>query len=96
MQDYQAASARYTALREPDVAVCHNLAFNAEGAIVDPWLLGSPDEMGALCAYLALRLVEGRRVERAVASSPGLRTNLSWLGFARPLARYAGEGARNF
>jgi pimeloyl-ACP methyl ester carboxylesterase len=35
MQYYQAASARYTALREPDAAVCHNLAFDAEGAIVD-------------------------------------------------------------
>jgi pimeloyl-ACP methyl ester carboxylesterase len=35
LQDYQAASARYTALREPDAAVCHNLAFSAEGAIVD-------------------------------------------------------------
>ena len=35
MQEYQAASARYIALREPDAAVCHNLAFSAEGAIVD-------------------------------------------------------------
>ena len=42
LQDYQAASARYTALREPDAAVCHNLAFNAEGAIVDAT---SPDRV---------------------------------------------------
>ena len=42
MQAYQAASARYTALREPDAAVCHNLAFNAEGAIVDAT---SPDRV---------------------------------------------------
>lgn len=46
-----------------------------------------------LCAYLTLRLVEGRRLERVVASSPGLRTALTWLGFVRPLARYGGEGA---
>jgi pimeloyl-ACP methyl ester carboxylesterase len=32
---YQAASARYLALREPDPSVCHNLEFDANGAIVD-------------------------------------------------------------
>ena len=42
LQAYQAASARYTALREPDAAVCHNLAFDAEGAIVDAT---SPDRV---------------------------------------------------
>lgn len=41
-----------------------------------------------LCAYLALRLVEGSRLERRVASSPGLRTSLTWLAYARPLARH--------
>ena len=46
-----------------------------------------------LCAYLALRLVEGERLERALASAPGLRTPLTWLGFARPLARHADEHA---
>jgi FtsH ternary system domain X6 len=42
-----------------------------------------------LCAYLALALVEGERLERAVASSPGLRTPLTSLAFARVLARHA-------
>jgi pimeloyl-ACP methyl ester carboxylesterase len=32
---YQAASARYTALRETDQSVCLNLKFDADGAIVD-------------------------------------------------------------
>jgi pimeloyl-ACP methyl ester carboxylesterase len=35
LRAYQAASARYMALREPDPSVCHNLSFDAEGAIVD-------------------------------------------------------------
>jgi hypothetical protein len=41
-----------------------------------------------VCAYLALRLVEGSRLERRVASSPGLRTSLTWLGYVRSLARH--------
>ena len=32
---YQAASARYTAIREPNQSVCLNLKFSADGAIVD-------------------------------------------------------------
>lgn len=53
---------------------------------------GSPETLGdEICAYLALRLVEGQRLERAVASSPGLRGPLSWLGFARSLARHGDE-----
>jgi pimeloyl-ACP methyl ester carboxylesterase len=32
---YQAAAARYAALREPDQAVCLNLKFDANGAIID-------------------------------------------------------------
>jgi len=40
-----------------------------------------------ICAYLALRLVEGERLEPMVASAPGLRTPLTWLGFARSLSR---------
>ena len=49
----------------------------------------TPGTLGdELCAYLALRVVEGERLERAVASSPGLRTPLTWLGFARMLARH--------
>lgn len=49
---------------------------------------GSPKTLGdEICAYLTLRLVEGERLEHAVAGSPGLRTPLTWLGFARPLAR---------
>jgi non-heme chloroperoxidase len=32
---YQAASARYLSVREPDASVCLNLKFNAKGAIVD-------------------------------------------------------------
>ena len=35
LQAYQAASARYTSLREPDQAARLNLKFNARGAIVD-------------------------------------------------------------
>ena len=35
LRAYQAASARYMALREPDPSACHNLKFNADGAIVD-------------------------------------------------------------
>jgi len=35
LQDYQAASARYLALREPDPSVCLNVRFDADGAIVD-------------------------------------------------------------
>lgn len=35
LQAFQAASARYTALREPDQSVCLNVAFDAQGAIVD-------------------------------------------------------------
>jgi hypothetical protein len=49
----------------------------------------TPETVGdELCAYLALRLVEGQRMERRVAESPGLRCDLTWLGFARPLARH--------
>ena len=35
LEAYQAASARYSAVREPDPAACHNLVFSATGAIVD-------------------------------------------------------------
>jgi pimeloyl-ACP methyl ester carboxylesterase len=35
LEAYQAASARYTALRAPDHSVCLNVQFNANGAIVD-------------------------------------------------------------
>jgi pimeloyl-ACP methyl ester carboxylesterase len=35
LEAYQAASARYMALREPNQAVCPNLKFDAKGAIVD-------------------------------------------------------------
>lgn len=41
-----------------------------------------------IVAYLVLRLVEGRRLERAVASSMGLLCPLTWLGFPRMLAHY--------
>jgi hypothetical protein len=44
-----------------------------------------------ICAYLALSLVDGERLERAVAASPGLHTPLTWLGFARSLARHGNE-----
>src|SRR6185369_13343397 len=40
------------------------------------------------CAYLTLRLVEGRRLERLIAAAPGIRCDLVWLGFARSLARH--------
>ncbi len=54
--------------------------------------VASPRTIGdELCAYLALRLVEGERLERVLASSPGLRSPLTWLGFARPLARHGEE-----
>lgn len=38
-----------------------------------------------LIAYLALRLVEGERVEGFVAMQLGLRCDLTWLGYARTL-----------
>ena len=41
-----------------------------------------------ICAYLALRLVDGTPCAPMVASSPGLRTPLTWLGFTRTLARH--------
>jgi hypothetical protein len=44
-----------------------------------------------LVAYLALLLVEGERLERVVAAAPGLATPLTWLGFARSLARHGDE-----
>ncbi|MEO8726239.1 MAG: alpha/beta hydrolase [Acidobacteriaceae bacterium] len=34
--DFQAASARYTALREPNQSVCLNMKFDANGAITEP------------------------------------------------------------
>ena len=49
----------------------------------------TPETLGdQIVAYLALRLVEGRRLERAVASSTGLVCPLTWLGFPRMLARH--------
>lgn len=49
----------------------------------------SPQTLGdRIVAYLALRLVEGRRLERAVASRAGLLCSLTWLGFPRVLARH--------
>ncbi len=54
----------------------------------------APQTLGdELCAYLALRLVEGERLVRTMASSPGLRTPLTWLGYARILARHADASA---
>jgi hypothetical protein len=47
-----------------------------------------------LCAYLALVLVEGQRLERTVAAAPGLWTPLTWLGFARSFARHGGVKPR--
>lgn len=35
LEAYQAASARYLSVREPNQAVCHNLEFDAKGGIVD-------------------------------------------------------------
>jgi pimeloyl-ACP methyl ester carboxylesterase len=35
LQTYQAASARYLAVREPDPSVCHNLVFDGSGRITD-------------------------------------------------------------
>lgn len=61
-------------------------ARDCEKLTVEPRTLG--DE---IMAYLTLRLVEGRRLERVVAASPGLRAGLSWLGFARPMARYGAD-----
>ncbi len=40
LEDYQAASARIMAIREPNPAVCLNLVFNAKGEIVDFHLAG--------------------------------------------------------
>jgi hypothetical protein len=53
----------------------------------------TPDTHGdQIVAYLVLRLVEGRRLERLVAAAPALRCPLTWLGFARSLARHAPDG----
>lgn len=49
----------------------------------------APVKLGdQIVAYLILRLVQGRRLERAVASAPGLACPLTWLGFPRMLARH--------
>lgn len=49
-----------------------------------------------LVAYLALRLVAGRRFELTVAAQPGVACALPWLGFARSLARYNDAPAPSF
>lgn len=49
IDDYQAAAARYVALRKPDPSVCHGVAFDAHGAIVDST---TPD-------FVSARLLEG-------------------------------------
>jgi hypothetical protein len=49
-----------------------------------------------LVAYLAMRLVAGRRFEPTVAAQPGLAGSLVWLGFARSLARAGVGAAPNF
>lgn len=49
----------------------------------------APVKLGdQVVAYLVLKLVAGQRLERAVASSPGLACPLTWLGFPRLLARH--------
>lgn len=56
---------------------------------VEPLFTGTPRTLGdELCAYLALRLVEGQRAERALGASPGLQTPLTALGFVRTFARH--------
>lgn len=48
-----------------------------------------PETIGdELIAYLAMRLVAGRRFEPTIAAQPGIAGSLVWLGFARSLARY--------
>lgn len=47
-------------------------------------------------AYLAMRLVSGRRFEPTLASQSGIGCSLAWLGFARPLARAGVESVPNF
>jgi hypothetical protein len=55
-------------------------------------LTTNPRTLGdEVIAYLTLRLVEGRRLERVVASSPGVRSSFTWLGFVRPLARHSSD-----
>lgn len=50
-----------------------------------------------LLAYLTLRLVEGQRLERRIATQVGMRASpLVWLGHARALARHEAEGAPSF
>lgn len=47
-----------------------------------------PETVGdELMAYLALRLVAGKRFETTVAVQPGIAGALAWLGFARAIAR---------
>jgi hypothetical protein len=93
------------ATRVFEVRPSPNLAFSKYTFELVRWLTATPlhvreagkfDAVPAtlgdeLCAYLALRLVSGGRFERVVASAPGLRTRLSWLGFSRSLARFGAE-----
>jgi hypothetical protein len=54
-----------------------------------PLFESAPVSVGdELCAYLALRLVEGGPFERSALASPGLRCGLTWLGFSRSLASH--------
>ena len=47
-----------------------------------------PETIGdELIAYLAMRLVAGRRFEQTIAAQPGIPGSLGWLGFARSLRR---------
>lgn len=55
--------------------------------------VATPRTLGdEICAYLALALVDGQRLEAAVASASGVATPLTWLGFARSLGRHAPSG----
>lgn len=49
-----------------------------------------------LIAYLAMRLVAGRRFEPSLAAQPGIACSLVWLGFARSLARAGSESTPSF
>ena len=59
-----------------------------------PALEAVPETLGdELLAYLAIRLVEGQRMERRVASQQGMRSSpLVWLGHARVLSRHETAG----
>jgi len=60
-----------------------------------PELAGVPKTIGdQLLVYLTLRLVEGQRLERRIATQVGMRASpLAWLGHARVLARHEKAGS---